>query len=82
MRRIISIELNGIIIHENVELNAEAEVASGPLIFEGNHGAIAFRNITVKKYNGLPPVFADIHYSVYYSKHETIPDFSAMKPDD
>jgi hypothetical protein len=79
--KIIRIELNGIIIHENVELKNTNEVAAGPLVFQGG-GAIAFRNIHITKYNGLPPVFADIHYSVYYSKHETIPNFATMKADD
>lgn len=87
--KIISVELNGIIIHENIELRGPTraavdnnEVALAPLKFQGDHGTVAFRNISIKKYSGLPPVFADIHYSVYYSKHETIPDFSEMKADD
>lgn len=87
--RMLSVELNGIVIHENVELMGVTrgamdtdEVASGPLRFQGDHGAVAFRNISIKKFDGLRPVFNDIHYSVYYAAYQTIPDFTKMKPDE
>jgi hypothetical protein len=52
--KFIKVILNGKVIHENVEapkptgteLTAK-EVASGPLMLQGNHGPIAFRNIEI-----------------------------------
>ncbi|QEC53531.1 uncharacterized protein DUF1080 [Anseongella ginsenosidimutans] len=50
--------LNGALIHENVVLSgptrgamSETEAAKGPLRFQGDHGAVAFRNIRVTVYD-------------------------------
>ena len=46
--------LNDQVIHENVEIKGctggamSAEAATGPLMFQGNHGPVAFRNIKIK----------------------------------
>jgi len=47
--------LNGVVIHENVELQTptghawhEKEVPSGPLLLQADHGPVAFRNIRVR----------------------------------
>lgn len=51
--RLLRVELNGVTIHENVELMGATrgamgeEKATGPLRFQGDHGAVAFRNITL-----------------------------------
>lgn len=52
------IVLNGTLIHENVVLSgptrgpmSETEVAQGPLRFQGDHGAVAFRNIRITSYD-------------------------------
>jgi len=53
--KIVKVELNGQVLHENVELQKQTpggvtgrEAAAGPLMFQGNHGPVAFRNIRVK----------------------------------
>lgn len=57
--RICSITLNGVLIHDNVELPgptrgaAGQEKALGNLRFQGDHGPVAFRNIKISK---LPAV--------------------------
>ena len=50
--------LNGALIHENVILSgptrgavSETEAAKGPLRFQGDHGAVAFRNIRITSYD-------------------------------
>lgn len=55
--RIISAELNGVLIHENIELTGPTkgavsadELAQGPLRLVGDQGAIAFRNIKLYHY--------------------------------
>ncbi|MFN8343639.1 MAG: DUF1080 domain-containing protein [Spirosomataceae bacterium] len=52
--KMLKVELNGILIHENVELfgttrsSMEGEVAKGPLMLQGDHGSVAFRNLEIK----------------------------------
>ena len=51
----VKVELNGTVIHENVEMKKGAtpggltgkEAPTGPVMFQGDHGAVAFRNISV-----------------------------------
>lgn len=52
--KMVKVVHNGKIIHDNVELNgptrsgiATDEKATGPIMFQGNHGPVAFRNVRV-----------------------------------
>lgn len=52
--RFIKVVLNGVTIHENLEMKGPTpggvdgkEKAVGPLMFQGNHGPVAYRNIKV-----------------------------------
>jgi len=52
--KFIKVVLNGIVLHENVEMKQQTpgglagkEAATGPLMFQGDHGAVAFRNIKI-----------------------------------
>lgn len=53
--RMIGIELNGVLIHDDVELFGATRGAAGPekalapLRLQGDHGAVAFRNIKISK---------------------------------
>ena len=54
--RLPKVVLNGIVIHENVELLTptgdrwrERELAEGPLMLQGDHGPVAFRNLRVRR---------------------------------
>ncbi len=54
----LKVELNGVLIHDHVELSGptrgaigDGETASGPLRIQGDHGAISFRNIKISKYD-------------------------------
>ncbi len=58
----LKIELNGVMIHDNVELSgptrgsvSDTEVATGPLRLQGDHGAVAFRNIKITKFSSPRP---------------------------
>lgn len=86
--KILKIELNGTLIHENVELThptrgavGDDEVPKGPLRIQGDHGAIAFRNIVVNNYYGEQPSFSGLKYSLYKGKFEFIPDYSEYEPE-
>jgi hypothetical protein len=55
--KIVLAKLNGKIIHENQELKTptghnwtKKESATGPLMLQGDHGPVAFRNVRVRPY--------------------------------
>lgn len=85
--KIISVVLNGILIQDNVSLNGPTrsplspeESALGPLMIQGDHGPVAFRNIKVKNYNKEKPGINNITTAVYKGKYVLPPDFSKLKP--
>ncbi len=52
--KLLKVELNGQILQENLELKGPTpsgvtgkEAAKGPIMFQGDHGPVAYRNITV-----------------------------------
>jgi len=52
---LVKVELNGQVLHENLELPGPTpggvtgeEAVAGPLMFQGNHGPVAYRNIVIK----------------------------------
>ncbi len=52
--KFVKVTLNGEVIHENVEMKGVTptgvtgkEAPTGPLMFQGDHGAVAFRSIKV-----------------------------------
>ena len=56
--RFIEVEHNGFLIHKDVEVTGPTrgakwpkEAASGPILIQGNHGPVAFRNITKRTYD-------------------------------
>lgn len=70
--KMLRIELNGVLIHEDVELEgptrgavSNGEAALAPLRFQGSFGAVAFRNITITSFNKLKPQITNIKYALY-----------------
>lgn len=57
--KMLQVELNGVLIHENIELvgptrgNVGKEVAMAPLRLQGDHGSVAFRNISIKPFTEM-----------------------------
>jgi len=56
--KFIKVELNGKILHENLEMPGPTpagvtgkEAATGPIMFQGNHGPVAYRNIRITELN-------------------------------
>ncbi len=81
------VELNGVVIHENVELTgptraamAEDEVATAPLMIQGDHGPVAVKNIEYKNYTDERLLLNDLQYE-YYAINQPInqlPDFDTL----
>jgi len=53
--KFLKVELNGQVLHEDLEMPSPTpggvtgkEASAGPLMFQGNHGPVAFRNIILK----------------------------------
>ncbi|MFD1819434.1 family 16 glycoside hydrolase [Pseudarcicella hirudinis] len=86
--KVLKLSLNGVVLHENVELSgptggpiSEKEAATGPFMIQGDHGPIAFRNLTYHSFTGKPAELNNINYAVYYGAFKKEEDFLSKKPD-
>ncbi len=85
--RFVSVELNGVKIHENVEVPLPTggpvennEKPMGPLMIQGDHGPVAFRNIKYTlKHEALSSV-SNVSYKIYHGAFKTISDFVSQEP--
>ena len=85
--KVLLIKLNGAIIQENVELTgptggaiSEKESATGPFMIQGDHGAVAFKNLTVKSFSGKEVKMGGVNYEVYLGEFKSAKDFLGKKP--
>ena len=86
--KILRAELNGVVIHENVELSGPTrgamknnEVATGPLRLQGDHGAVAFRNLKITNYGKPRPEPVNLKYKVYKGRYEQEPQYDKLPPE-
>ena len=85
--RLLRVVLNGVTIHENVELQGPTrgggsdEAPLGPLRIQGDHGAVAFRNIVYANFNSSRPDLVNLTYKVYKGKFEKEPEFAKLPPE-
>lgn len=71
--RFEKVYLNGALIHENVEVTGPTraseftdEVEEAPIMLQGDHGPVAFRNIQYKKFSQVDSIsIGPIRYEVY-----------------
>lgn len=84
--KLLRVELNGVLIHENIELfgptrgGLDGETAMAPLRLQGDHGSVAFRNIKVTAYDKVRPILQQLQYAVYKGPVTRLPDFSKARP--
>ena len=76
--RIVKASLNGVTIHENLEIPLPTggpvqnnEVAMGPILIQGDHGAVAFRNFKYKLMHDLDAELTDVNYEVFHGDYES-----------
>jgi hypothetical protein len=57
--RFVKVVLNGQVVHDNVEVDTPTghawhnkEVPTGPLLLQGDHGPVAFRDVRIRPYRG------------------------------
>lgn len=81
------VNLNGIRIHEDVELTGptrgqafEGEAAKAPLMIQGDHGPVAIRNVRYKKYSQTDSLTVEnLAYSVYDYEGTEMPEFNKLE---
>jgi hypothetical protein len=86
--KFISVELNGIKIHDNLEVPLPTggpiennEAALGPLMIQGDHGPVAFRNIKYRMLRDVKPTLAGpVQYKIYHGQFKAFSDFTSQKP--
>lgn len=83
--KFISVHLNGVLIHENLEVFGPTrgslkpnDIPKGPIRIQGDHGAVAFRNIKVTKFDSELPVLSDLSYTVYEGFFNQVPEFDRL----
>jgi hypothetical protein len=81
------IKLNGIILHENIFVTgptrssvAEDEKSLAPIMFQGDHGVVAFKNIHYALLEDLNVTTSDISYKYYESNIKTPAEAINLKP--
>jgi hypothetical protein len=81
------VDLNGVRIHDNVEVPLPTggpvennEKALGPLMIQGDHGPVAFRNIKYSLLKEANVSLNDITYQTWYGNYKLISDFAGLKP--
>ncbi|GGH01602.1 family 16 glycoside hydrolase [Mucilaginibacter phyllosphaerae] len=85
--KILYLWLNGILIQENAELSGPTrgaydskESALGPLRLQGDHGAVAFKNIFYTSFDKPHPTVSQLKYTVYKGNFSSEPDYAKLKP--
>jgi hypothetical protein len=85
--RFAAVWLNGIKIHTNVEVSGPTrgaafadESATGPLLFQGDHGPVCFRNMKYAPVGNPPLEWANLQYAVYQGPFSTVKDFLTRPP--
>lgn len=85
--RFVRVVHNGVVIHENVDVTGPTRAAVfqdeqplGPLMLQGDHGPVAFRNLRYKRYTGGRLEVSGLRYRVAEGEFETLDDALAQPP--
>ena len=86
--KFIYVKLNGVTIHENVELFGPTrgslkagEQAKGPLRIQGDHGAVAFRNIEITSFDKPRPELNNLSHEIYSGRFDEDIDYENLPPE-
>lgn len=70
--RLLKVEMNGVVIHQNLELTGPTrggwgqEKPLGPIRIQGDHGPVAFRNIRIESFNRPPLAMGEMTFAQYF----------------
>lgn len=86
--RFNKVMINDQVVHLNVEVPQPTggpivnnEVVKGPLMIQGDHGAVAFRNIRYRTFEDARVEVANVTYKYWKGPYEFDDDFKTKKPD-
>ncbi|WP_224996291.1 family 16 glycoside hydrolase [Cesiribacter sp. SM1] len=86
--KLLRVELNGVTIHEDVQLTgptrgalSSKESATGPLRIQGDHGAVAFRNMEITRYEKPRPELTNLQYAVYEGRFDELDNYDSIPPE-
>ncbi|WP_339865567.1 DUF1080 domain-containing protein [uncultured Algoriphagus sp.] len=81
--RFLSVKLNGVTIHENLEVFGPTrgsmtgeDVAEGPLRIQGDHGAVAFRNIEITAFTTKTPTVSGVNYETFQGSFNNLEELT------
>jgi hypothetical protein len=85
--RFATVALNGYVVQEDVEVTGPTrgspfadEKPTGPLLIQGDHGSIAVRNLTFKRYGAAMPQLQEARVKYYAGKELTLADYASHPP--
>lgn len=85
--RFMKVYLNGVVVQDDVPVSGPTRSAAftderplGPLMIQGNHGRVAFRNITYKLYDRKTVGVRDLVYTEYKTPGDSMKGLSSLKP--
>lgn len=83
--RFIQVVQNGVTLHKNIEVTGPTRAAAfadekptGPLMIQGDHGAVAVRNISYKAYGIEPVTLTKMKLAAYEGRFKSTDDFSSL----
>lgn len=85
--RFLEVYLNGSLVQENVEVSGptrsaffDDEAPQGPLVIQGDHGPVAFRNMKYKLFTSDRLRLADMEYALYQGEYDQFDTLSKLEP--
>jgi len=84
--RFLRVELNGFLIHENVEATGPTrsalfenapEAPRGPIMIQGDHGSVAIRALQARLLDTPPVTTSGLTYEVYNGPQKAVGDYAA-----
>ncbi|TDN95071.1 uncharacterized protein DUF1080 [Salegentibacter sp. 24] len=86
--KFIYVKLNGVTIHEDLELlgptrgsSVAGEKPVGPIRIQGDHGAVAFRNMKITRFEKPRPELTNLNYKIYKGRYDKEPDYENLPPE-
>ena len=84
--KLVFVDLNGVRIHNNVEIPlptggpiSNTEVAKGPIMIQGDHGAVAIRNIKYATFEDSKATISDVTYKTYKGHFRFLEDLDSAE---
>lgn len=85
--RLLRVHLNGVLIHEEVELTGPTrgaifaeEAPLGPILIQGDHGPVAFRDIRYQPFGQAEVQLSPLDYTVYRCTALNLPPLDQLSP--